>query len=79
VSIDRFEVDFLWPVERLIVEVDGFAFHASRHTFENDRRRDASLTARGFRIMRVTWRQIVAEPVAVAARIAQALVRSAVS
>jgi very-short-patch-repair endonuclease/predicted transcriptional regulator of viral defense system len=71
--IDRYEVDFLWRRERLIVEVDGFAFHAARTRFENDRRRDATLTAQGFLVMRVTWRQITAEPEATLVRIAQAL------
>lgn len=77
--IGNYEVDFLWKREQLVVEVDGFAHHASRHRFEGDRRRDATLTARGLRVMRVTWRQIVDEPMAVAARIAQALARSAIS
>jgi hypothetical protein len=35
-----FEVDFLWPDARVIVEVDGFAFHGHRSAFERDRRRD---------------------------------------
>lgn len=71
------EVDFLWQRERLVVEVDGFAWHGSRRSFEADRRRDASLTAQGFRVMRVTWRQIVEEPEAVIVRIGQVLARSA--
>ncbi|HEX6939899.1 MAG TPA: DUF559 domain-containing protein [Longimicrobiales bacterium] len=66
-------VDFFWREQRLVVEVDGFAFHASPHAFERDRRRDAALTAAGMRVMRVTWRQIVEEPEAVLVRIAQAL------
>jgi len=69
------EVDFLWPVEKLVVEVDGFAFHSSRRSFENDRRRDAELAAAGMRVVRVTWRQIVREPDATLVRVAQALAR----
>jgi very-short-patch-repair endonuclease len=65
-----FEVDLLWSAERLIVEVDGFAFHGSRHAFERDRRRDADLVAAGYRVIRFTWRQIVHEPEAVVARLA---------
>jgi very-short-patch-repair endonuclease len=75
--IGNVRVDFFWPRERLVVEVDGFAFHSSRREFESDRRRDAMLTARGLRVMRVTWRQIVDEPETVLVRIAQALARSA--
>ena len=47
VKLSGYEVDFLWRQERLVVEVDGFAFHSSREDFEADRRRDARLTARG--------------------------------
>ncbi len=66
-------VDFLWPQRMLIVEVDGFAFHSSRSSFERDRRRDQKLTALGYAVVRVTWRQLTDEPLAVIARIAQAL------
>jgi very-short-patch-repair endonuclease len=75
VRIDGVEVDFYWRAERLVVEVDGYAYHSSARAFERDRRRDARLTARGLRIMRVTWRQIVEEPEATLARLAQALAR----
>jgi very-short-patch-repair endonuclease len=69
--------DFHWPSERFVLEVDGFAFHSSSQRFEKDRRRDAELAAAGVRVMRVTWRQLVHEPMAVIARLAQALVRPA--
>ncbi len=69
-----FEVDFLWREARLVVEMDGFAAHGHRGAFEKDRRRDQVLIAAGYRVIRVTWRQLCEEPVAVAARIAQALV-----
>jgi very-short-patch-repair endonuclease len=62
VQLDGYEVDFLWQGERLVVEVDGFAFHGDRRQFEADRRRDAHLTARGFRVMRVTWRRSPKSP-----------------
>jgi very-short-patch-repair endonuclease len=55
-------VDFLWPEQRLIVEVDGYEFHRSREAFERDRARDAALLAAGHRVMRVTWRQLTSEP-----------------
>jgi very-short-patch-repair endonuclease len=70
-----YEVDFLWRAERLVVEVDGFAFHASAAAFERDRRRDAALTAAGFRVFRVTWRQLAQEPELVLVVVAQALIR----
>jgi uncharacterized protein DUF559/putative AbiEi antitoxin of type IV toxin-antitoxin system len=65
-----FEVDFCWPAERLIVETDGRR-HLTRAAFERDRVRDAVLTARGWRVMRVTSRQM-RRPRDVAARVLSA-------
>jgi very-short-patch-repair endonuclease len=66
-------VDLYWPEQRLVVEVDGYAFHSRRADFEHDRRREQDLAAAGIRTSRVTWRQIVDEPEAVVARLAAAL------
>lgn len=56
-----------------MVEVDGHAFHGHRAAFERDRRRDRRLFAAGYRVIQVTWSELVAEPLAVIAEIAQAL------
>lgn len=71
--VGRFTVDAIWPKHKLIAEVDGFAFHSDRASFERDRARDAILLAQGYVVTRVTWRQITAEPTAVVARLAAAL------
>ncbi len=73
VDLHGFLVDFLWPEARLIVEVDGYDFHRDRAAFERDRRRDQVLTAAGYRVIRVTWRQLCEEPMAVIVRITRAL------
>jgi very-short-patch-repair endonuclease len=67
------EVDTLWPRQRLIVEMDGFAFHRHRAAFERDRARDAELMAAGYRVVRLTHRRIHAEPEAVAAQLRRLL------
>jgi very-short-patch-repair endonuclease len=72
-----YEVDFVWPAQKLIVETDGHRFHGHRGAFEADRRRDQALAAAGYRVMRITWRQLVAEPTVVIARIAMALAQTA--
>ncbi|GGF39773.1 hypothetical protein GCM10011519_11790 [Marmoricola endophyticus] len=36
--------------------------HSRRGQFEQDRRRQTMLTARGWRVLRVTWAQLVDEP-----------------
>lgn len=71
VLVCGYEVDFLWRRERLVVEVDGFAFHSSQRAFERDRRRDGRLLTAGYRIMRVTWRQLTEEPEALLVRLAR--------
>ncbi len=73
VKIGRVEVDFLWRRERLVVEIDGFAYHSSAGAFERDRRRDAVLIGAGYRVARITWRQLADEPEAVIARLVKAL------
>ena len=75
--IGPYIVDFYWPMHELIVEVEGYGPHGTRHAFEYDRRRQQHLTALGNRVMPVTWLQMNHEPIAVAARIAGALARSA--
>jgi very-short-patch-repair endonuclease len=69
-------VDFVWHPQRLVVEVDGYAYHGHRAAFEGDRLRDAELQACGYKVMRITWRQIEARPEAVIARLAKALALS---
>ena len=58
------EADCIWPAQRLIVELDGHATHATRSAFESDRARDRALVAAGWRVMRITWRQLHDEPAA---------------
>ncbi len=70
------EVDFLWPERRVVVEVDGFAFHGHRRAFERDHQRDMVLRDAGYEVIRVTWRQLIDEPLRVIAHIARALARA---
>jgi very-short-patch-repair endonuclease len=73
--VGRFLVDVFWASERFIVEVDGFASHSSRTSFEKDRERDAVLATAGYTVMRVTWKQLKAKPLKIVARIAWMLGR----
>ena len=57
-----FEVDMLWRAKQLIVELDGRAVHDRSQSFEDDRERDAELTAAGFRVVRVTWQRLRDHP-----------------
>jgi hypothetical protein len=52
----RSELEY-WPTHRLIVELDGWETHRTRAAFEQDRARDAALTAAGWRVVRFTWHE----------------------
>jgi len=56
--VEGYEVDAHWPDARLIVELDGWEFHSDRQSFEKDRERDAVLQSAGWRVVRVTDRQL---------------------
>jgi very-short-patch-repair endonuclease len=53
-----FEVDCLWRAQRLAVELDGGFVHGTWRSSERDRERDRLLLAGGWRVVRVTWRQL---------------------
>lgn len=72
------EVDFVWPVERLVVEADSRRYHATRRAFERDRERDAVLVLHGYRVVRFTERRLTSDSEGVA-RVLAALLRASVS
>jgi very-short-patch-repair endonuclease len=71
--------DFGYLVERVLIEVDGWAFHGDRAAFEGDRRRDAALQAEGWAVLRFTWYQVRHEPRWVAAQIRAVLTARSVA
>ena len=75
VVIEGYEVDCVWPEQRLIVELDGHASHSPTHAFELDRARDRRLEAAGWRVIRITWRQLEQEPDLVEADLRRLLLR----
>lgn len=67
--VGGYEVDFMWPDQRVIVETDGLAYHGHRAAIERDRRRDLDLEALGWRVLRLTYGQVHADSLRVAARL----------
>jgi Protein of unknown function (DUF559)/AbiEi antitoxin C-terminal domain len=59
-DLDGFKVqaDCLWRDQKVIVELDGRKAHGTRAAFEADRERDRRLQAAGWRVIRLTWRQL---------------------
>ncbi len=63
--VEGVEVDAFWP-PRLVVELDGWAFHRGRGAFERDRAKSNLLTASGHVVLRFTHRDVVDRPEGVA-------------
>ena len=58
VEIGPFRVDFLWPDQRLVLEVDGKAKSTAEELWR-EKRRDALLRRLGYRVVRVTWDDVL--------------------
>jgi hypothetical protein len=63
------EADLYFPTHHLVVETDGWDTHRTRQAFEDDRAKDAALTAAGYTVLRFTWRQLRDDPDTVADRL----------
>lgn len=59
VLVEGFLVDAAWMPQRLIVEIDSWAFHdKTRHNFENERARHTALQLKGWTVVRLTKGQM---------------------
>jgi len=56
---DTHEVDAFWPEHRLVVQLDGFAYHRTRMDRERDSATNADLELAGYRVIRLTWNDVV--------------------
>lgn len=66
-------VDFVYLDARLVLEADGRRHHTALLDADRDRWRDLELTAAGFRVIRVTWQQLVQDPERFVAALSRAL------
>jgi hypothetical protein len=55
-------VDCRWPDHRLTVELLSYTFHNSRHSWEQDQRRQREAYARGDEFRTYTWDDVFVEP-----------------
>jgi very-short-patch-repair endonuclease len=76
VKLGRWEVDFLWREQRLVVEIDSTLYHRGSVAFHDDRARDLDLRQLGFTVLRYSERQLEDEPDRIAADVAAALAPS---
>lgn len=65
VRLGPYTVDFLWRAERLVVELDSYAYHSDRATFRSDRERDRELKRRGLAVLRFADDELAEQPLAV--------------
>jgi hypothetical protein len=73
--VNGHEVDAVWPMQRVILECDGWEHHSSPAAFETDRRRDQDQDAQEHDVVRITWTQLHEEPLRLIALIAAKLAR----
>ncbi len=71
--IEGMEVDACWPHARLVVELDGYAYHRSQRAFQRDRTKANDLHDAGYVVYRFTYEDVTRRPADVAARISRAL------
>ena len=55
-------IDYVYRSCRVIFELDGRRFHSQLLDQESDRRRDNRLMAAGWRVIRITWEQLISRP-----------------
>jgi len=64
VRLDGFtaHVDFAWPIERVVLEVDGWGPHSGRRMHHLDRDRWSALTTARWRVIVAGWDHVVDQP-----------------
>ncbi|HWT90954.1 MAG TPA: DUF559 domain-containing protein [Solirubrobacterales bacterium] len=72
-KLGRWEVDFLWRSQNLVVETDTWTYHRGSVAFEDDHARDLDLRSAGFDVLRFTDRQLEGEPERVVADLRRGL------
>jgi very-short-patch-repair endonuclease len=68
--------DFMYGTCRVVIFLDGRAFHLGVVEFEKDRRQTNALVARGWTVLRYTWNRVVNEEDDVVAEIRTVLERT---
>lgn len=74
VKMDPYRVDFL-ANDRLVVEIDGAAYHSSPEEVARDAERDEILSSRGYSILRIPAKVVFASPKIAVSRLRAALDR----
>ena len=73
--VEGYELDAYWEAEEFAVELDVYATHGSRTSFEEDPKRQDDLLLAGIELIRVTGVRLDREPRETIARVAAHLAR----
>jgi very-short-patch-repair endonuclease len=68
-----YEVDFVFRTAKLVIEVDGFAFHTDAEVFQRDRKKQNAIALAGYQVLRFTWLDLTEYPERVIAEIRRAI------
>jgi very-short-patch-repair endonuclease len=60
--IGPYKVDVAFAALKIVVEVDGWAFHSDQEVFQTDRKRQNYLALMGWQVLRFTWLDLVEYP-----------------
>lgn len=66
-------VDFLFEEARVVVEIDGLAFHVDPEVFQRDRKRQNEIALAGYQVLRFTWLDLTEYPDRVVAVVRRAI------
>ncbi|HEX4102976.1 MAG TPA: DUF559 domain-containing protein [Pseudonocardiaceae bacterium] len=64
-AVQGYLIDLAFPLQRVAIEVDGWAWHMTADRFVDDRRRQNALVNLQWTVLRFTWHDLVGRPDAV--------------
>ena len=71
--IGRYKVDVAFAEHKLVIEIDGWAFHSDPIVFREDRARQNQIALLGWQVLRFTWFDLTEQPERVIAEIRRVL------
>lgn len=70
-------VDFVYHQFKLVIELDGEAYHSDRDSFRKDRRKQNALVLEGYRVLRFTYFDLFVAPEYVVSQVVSAIAQLA--
>lgn len=70
-------LDIAFPAARVLVEVDGWAYHRDLPAFRRDQERQNALVLAGWTVPRVNWHMLEADPAGIVVTITGAVTTAA--